>query len=222
MDTNQLTPEEQEWFQQPVTAQVEQDDRAWLDTMLEMRPHELRNYAVFQYAIPEAAANAVERDELIQMVIVANRAGGGQSVSQQEYRYLEELLGTLDPMTSMPNADSKPLYLIRGKGVAAQVYDKIHDKWLNLDQTLASVKDNRTHNRTVAGEAAPSVGTTNPTVPAAPSVNLDALIGVIDSLKRKDLEVIATQVGIKEATSEEKFPGRKELIAEIKKVNEAK
>ncbi|MBI5117625.1 hypothetical protein HZA56_14200, partial [Candidatus Poribacteria bacterium] len=87
MDSTTTTPEDRAWFHEEVSVQVEQDNRAWLDTMLEMNKAELVNYAVFQYAVPEAAAEAVGRNDLISMIAVANKAGGGQSVANTEYLY---------------------------------------------------------------------------------------------------------------------------------------
>ena len=94
MDNTNQTIEDRAWFNTPVDIKVEQDDRAWLDTLLEMKPEDLITYATYQYQIPEVAAKALaeagDRQSLIQMIVVANKAGGGQSVSTQQYIYIPQ------------------------------------------------------------------------------------------------------------------------------------
>lgn len=221
-----VAPEDRAWFNTPITVQVEQDDRAWLDTMLDMKPAELVNYAVFQYQVPEVAAQALadagSRDELIQMIVVANRAGGGQSVSTQEYIYIPELKGIYEPMVSLFNEKSEPLYLVRGTGAARQIFNKGTEKWENLAEVRNKHTVQTALDRNEAAQAADSVAN-HPQFtpqPQKPTI-LDSIVPVLPSMKRADLVKIAADLGIDNGESLEAYPNNKALADHIATVNEA-
>lgn len=224
MDTNTLTAEDQAWFQEPVSVQIEQDNRAWLDTMLEMKKAELVNYAVFQYAVPEAAAEAVGRDDLISMIVVANKAGGGQSVSRQEYIYIPELKGILEPAVSLFKADDDPLFLTRGSGSAQQVYDKVGNTWHNLEQLKRKHAQQVQETKRTANEAAADVSDhphfNRPDKVLRPTLS-EATMSVLPALKRDDLVKFAAELGIEGTEDKEAFPANKDVIAKLTEVNEA-
>ncbi|MBI5117574.1 hypothetical protein HZA56_13945, partial [Candidatus Poribacteria bacterium] len=189
----------------------------------------LVNYAVFQYAVPEAAAEAVGRNDLISMIAVANKAGGGQSVANTEYLYIKELKGILEPAVSLFKQEDDPLYLVRGQGTARQVYDKLTDKWHNLEQLKRQHAKEVADTRAVASAAADTVSShpsfnqpTEPAVPAKPTLS-DAVMDVITNagLKRADLAKFAGELGIDDGTDVEVYATNKDLIAKITEVNEA-
>lgn len=236
MDSTQVTAEDQAWFHEPVSVVVEQDNRAWLDTMLEMKKEELVNYGVFQYAIPEAAAEAVGRNDLIQMIVVANKAGGGASVSNQSYIYIKELKGILEPAVSLFNEKDDPLFLVRGEGNGQQVYDKVADKWYNLAEYRKQHAQKTADDRQVASEAAASVAEhpkfesqpapvadaapTAPVAPVKPTLS-DSVVSILPTLKRADLAKFAKDLGIEDGESTEVYGSNKILIEKITEVNEA-
>lgn len=232
MDRITTTAEDRAWFNEDVSVQVEQDNRAWLDTMLEMNQAELVNYAVYQYAVPEAAAEVVGRNDLISMIAVANKAGGGQSVSNTEYLYIKELKGVLEPAVSLFKQDDDPLFLVRGQGSSAQVYDKITDTWMNLDKLKKEHAQTVTDTRAAATQAADTVAnhpsfTQQQTATVAPVeppkfTLSDATIAVIQSgsLKRADLVTFAEELGIEDTDNTETFKTNKDVIDTIVAANE--
>lgn len=133
----QLTPEQIKWFDTPVSVTVPPDNQKWLDAMMEMKPEELQNYAVFQYQVPEAAARASGRDDLMQLIVTAASAQqGGKSVIRQKYRYIPGLKDIVDPVIT--SRRGRFLYLTRGEGAGMQVYDKVKDNWT----PVANLTDN--------------------------------------------------------------------------------
>lgn len=145
-----LTQEEQAYMDTPVTVQVAPDNQQWLSTLLEMRPEELRNYAIYNYQIPIEAAKAVGRNELIQLIVTANIAGQtGSSVLRSKYRYLPRLRGILPPEVTQRRGRS--LYLTRGEADTMQVRDKRTDEWVPYRKLVPTDKDVA---RTFASEGA--------------------------------------------------------------------
>jgi len=225
------TAEDRAWFAEEVTVQVEQDNRAWLDTLLEMKRAELENFAIYNYGLPEAAVQAVGRNDLISMVAVANKAGGGQAVSRQQYLYVPELKGIIEPAVSLFKADDDPLYLVRGEGSGAQVYDKVNDQWLNLEKLRKQHAQNVQNTRTAAADAAASVAghpqfsQTAPVEPAAPAKPTlsDAVVSILPTLKRADMIKFGEELGMnaEELNNQEIYPSNKALADKILGVNEA-
>lgn len=161
-----LTADEVAWFDSPITVQVEPDNQRWLDALLEMKPDELRSYAVFQYQIPKDTIIQASRDSIMQLVVLANRNGGGGSVVRARYRYIPGLKGILDP--AITSRRGRLLFLTRGADDSMQVYSSKTDEWIALSSLTATPRplsrsEQRRHEVTAEGSA----GFSNEFSPAA-------------------------------------------------------
>lgn len=223
-----LSPEDIEWFRQPVDVQVPPDNQKWLDNLLEMNSKELYDFAVYRYQVPEAAAKVSSRSELVQLVVMANAAGGGGSIIRSRFRYLNELKGLVPPYTQKVRGD-RYLYLTRGEGDTMQVYNKQTSEWVPVKQL---------------GSSDPGVGvSTEPQLPKGPYDNasvegddtqlppppssdadlvnatiqgtLKVILPALPKMKRQELEEVVRQLGV-EDTSEARFPVNADLIDYIR------
>lgn len=226
MDAPTQTAEDRAWFNEPVTINIEQDNQAWLDTMTEMKKEELINYAVFNYGLPEAAAQVVGRNDLISMIVTANKAGGGQAVSRTEYLYIKELKGIIEPAVSLFNPEDDPLFLVRGSGNAQQIYDKVKDEWFNLVQLKAEHAKNVAATRGAASAAAdavaghPSFAETTPPAPVKPTLS-EGVLSVLPTLKRADLAAIGKDLGIDDLMDQEIYGSNDDVRRKIYETNTA-
>lgn len=203
MEPATLTNEDRQWLLQPVNVEMPPDDIKWLDTMLEMKQSELINYAVYSYGLPEAGVQQLSRQEIIQMIVMANKAGGGQSVLQTRYRYLTGLEGKV-PVAIEPRPGSeRRLYLTRGEGDTMQVYNKATGEWANYYQLAP---------KNPAAEATRKA--TEPT--PSTSVSVEALLPALSRMQRPALESIADNLGIKNPIDLEIYPTNNSLVEAIK------
>lgn len=134
--TKPLTQEEIAWFDSPITVQVEPDNQRWLDAMLEMKPQELRQYAVFQYQIPQDAVEGAARDSIMQLIVLANRQGGGGSVIRSRYRYVPGLKGIVP--AAITSRRGRMLYLTRGSENSLQVFNSQTEVWKPLAELTST------------------------------------------------------------------------------------
>lgn len=237
MDNVQTTAEDRAWFAEEVDIQIEQDNIAWLDSMMQMKQLELINYATFNYGIPQVAAEAVNRNDLIRLIVVANKAGGGQSVSNTEYIYIKELKGIIEPAVSLFLPDDDPLYMVRGEGNSKQVYDKVTNTWQNLALLKKQHEATIAQERSTAAQAADIVAShpsfnqppapqafapAPPAVPALPTLS-PAVISVVETgaLKRKELEAFGAELNIEGIDNIEIFETNQSIKDKIVEVNEA-
>lgn len=212
-----LTQADLDWLNQPVDVTVEPDNQKWLDTLLELTQEELINFATLQYGVPEAAAKASSRNELLQLIVLANRAGGGAAVLRSTYRYLKELDGILPAQIVVRG--SRPLYLTRGSGTNLQVYDKTSGDWISY-QTLVPGGNPGANNRlkTAARRAAA----------AEPQVVEKVVEREVEKIVEKpkfllkptraQVEAYAVEAGVgtaEEVADQEKYPSMQSLVDAI-------
>lgn len=203
---NQISEQDLEWMQQPVSASVSPDESAWLDAMLEMTRDELVIYSITQYGIPETAAENSSRDDLVQLIVMANKAGGGQSVLKTRFRYLNDLAGVLAPQNSKVRGN-RLLFNTRGEGKQMQVWDKKTKQWVSYEKV-----------RPVKHVAPTTVSEPTSTEPAAPALSLDIVLAMIEGgkMNRATLETVAGGLGIQDVADVEKFPTNATIIEAIK------
>ncbi len=231
---------DQAWFHAPVDVDVEQDNRVWLDELMKMKPEEMLNYAVYNYQVPEAAAKALieanDRTGIIQLIVNANRAGGGTPVGMMQYMYFKDFDGLLEPMVSKFNEQSDPLYLVRGSGHGLSVYDRGANKWHNVEQfrqqhgieapaqkPKAAPSPDKLREAAIA--AADSVAN-HPSQQLSPArelkpVIMDSIAAVVPTLKGEQLRSIAAELGITDLENQEVFPNNKSISDKILEVNAA-
>lgn len=210
---------DEQWFAQQVTVQVDRDNRAWLDTLLEMKQKELQDFAIYRYQVPEAAALSVDRNSLVQLVVMANKAGGGGSVLRTRFRYLNHLKGIVPQFTQKVRG-GRYLYLTRGEGDSMQVFDKSTGKWVSArtgqtgDGVGRSVAPELTPSPTEQGpahqEPAPAINT-GEIVADAVQQTLKLVVPALPKMTRPMLEDLVRQLG-QDDTSEDKFPTNADLI----------
>jgi hypothetical protein len=115
------------WQEENITVQVRDDESAWMHSMEEMSRDEMIEYAIFQYGVPRAAAENVGRNDLVQLVVMANRSGGSNSVQRPEYRYKKF------------GGGGRQLYLCRGTGENEEIFDGQTDKWIKAKDANAEL-----------------------------------------------------------------------------------
>lgn len=214
-----------QWFNEPVTVQVDRDNRNWLDALMEMNQKELQDFAIYRYQVPEAAAKVVGRNELIQMVVMANKAGGGGSVLRTRFRYLNQLAGVI-PQYTQKVRGGRSLYLTRGEGDTMQVYDKSRDQWVSAKQNDETAKGRSVDPQLPAGPTGDQTPPSEPTAPQEGMISTETVAGIvadtqqqtlqlmlpaIGKFTRPQLENIVKSLGVDDV-SEEKFPTNADLI----------
>lgn len=223
----QLSPEDMEWFRQPVDVHVPPDNQKWLDNLMEMTGKELYDFAVYRYQVPEAAAKVSSRNELIQLVVMANAAGGGGSIIRSRFRYLNQLQGVVPPHTQKVRG-GRYLYLTRGEGDTMQVYNKQTKEWVSIKQINdnepgvgVSTEPTLPKGALTAAEGGSVDETTDEPTDQTALVNatiqgtLRVILPSLPKLKRSELEEIVRGLGVDD-TSEQRFPVNADLIDYIR------
>lgn len=241
MDDNQGTPntnltaEDREWFRQPVEVTVPPDNRKWLDSLMEMKQKELYDFAVFRYQVPEAAAKVSSRNDLIQLIVMANAAGGGGSIIRQKFRYINKLKGIVPPHTGKVRG-GRYLYLTRGSDNNIQVFNKKTKKWVPLNELLSDqdgpavgtsvdpqlpkgengkVAGSEGSQSTTGDDSGAGMSDTTSMVNDAIQQTLRLVLPAVEKMTRKQLEEVVKGLGV-EDTSEQRFPANRDLIEYIR------
>jgi len=203
----ELSAEDRVWIDIPIDVQVVPDEQKWLDTMLEMGKEEIYKYAIYNYGLEEDAVRASSKNGLLQLILIANRSGGGGAVLRTRYRYLNELKGILPPMVAVRKG-GRLLYLTRGQGQNMQVLNKEDGEWLSY-RAIAPDLD--------TAHATASAAANEPPAPK-PSVTTQVVLDLLPKMNRGQLEQVATELGITDTTDLEKYPNNDSLRADINKV----
>jgi hypothetical protein len=202
----ELTAEDKAWIDTPIDVQVAPDEQRWLDTMLEMGKEEIYKYAMYNYGLEEQVVRASTKNGLLQLILLANRAGGGGAVLRARYRYLNNLKGILPPMTTVRKGGRR-LYLTRGEGTAMQVLDKASGEWLSY--AVIAPKESATHHiaTDVANEPSRHTG-----------VRIEVLLPLLPKMSREQLQNVAQDIDIEDADDLEQYPTNKALSDKIQAV----
>lgn len=214
----QLSPEDLAWLDQPVDVEVEPDNQAWLNALLELTQPELINFAVLQYGVPEEAAKVSNRNDLLQLIVMANRGGGGTMALRSRFMYIRDIKDLLAPAVVVRGG--RALYQVRGQGNNRQVWDKVNNKWTPLKPLLDTAEANRQTVRDAFDKATTAPGTPAPS--EEPKTRIVERVverpRFILSPKRADVEVMAVEAGVgtaEEVHDQEKFPSIASLVEAI-------
>lgn len=208
-----LTAEDRAWFNQEVQVQVQPDNRKWLDSLLEMKRKELIDFAIYRYSVPESAiSDSSTRQDIIQLVVMANAAGGGGSVLRHRFRYLPKIANI--PQYTQKVRGGRYLYKTRGEGSSMQVWDKSRNEWVLVRQQPQELKDAAQANVTInEGNTEGGSGVEPDTTTDRSSAilaGLELVEPALDKMNRPQLAAVVRNLGIDD-TSEEKFPTNNDL-----------